>query len=516
MPYNAFKNSLTEFKNEYLNTKLKRFEFISCLLFIVLVLILQTFNNASIQALLSQIQRFVLVYMAFRFGIVGISISIIATLKDICIILYTYISTPDTFYIIGLTSSITVIIWSLVIGTISKNQQDNKKESQQIAITDDLTTAYNKRYFNTTLNQDISSKNNSTIGLLIIDIDNFRMYNDLYGRKFGDTILKNTANILKDIVKNECSVYRFGGDEFGLLVKNHDLDSLEQFAQKIYSEYEKNKKTYYTNESFNENLVKKITFSIGFSVYPEISKSAEELVSHANTALYQTKNNHEDKINFYQDIMIRMKTNVLSDQQMLGVFRGLLSTINTKDSYSFNHCERVSAYAVMVGEAMELDINEIQTLLYAGLLYDIGKIELSMSLLNKIDPLTNEEINLIHQHPIHSASILSPLSGMKNLIDYVRQHHERYDGFGYPYGIKGEEISLGARIICIVDSFDAMVSNRPYHKAISIEDAFLELEKCSGTQFDPHIVSIFIKTMINKMSINYSYKYPNTVIKQVC
>ncbi|HEX9059699.1 MAG TPA: diguanylate cyclase, partial [Clostridia bacterium] len=324
--------------------------------------------------------------------------------------------------------------------------------------------------------------------------------NDLYGLSYGDTILESTATILKKIIDKNDTIYRFGGDEFAILILNKDSVYLEKEAKRIVQEYNEIKHEYYNNTPAN-----KITFSMGSSHYPSISKNKEDLISQANMALYQAKNMGDDKVHFYQDIMLQIHKDIKSDQQLIGVFKGLLSTIVTKDKYTFGHCERVSSYAVMISDAMGLNLKEIKTIKQAGLLHDIGKIELPKSVLNKIGRLTDEEFELIRQHPVYSANILEPLSGMDNLIDYVKHHHERYDGKGYPDGLEGENISLGARILCVADSFDAMVSDRPYRKSMSIEEAFREIEKCSGSQFDPEVAKYFINAMRNKMSIKYNY-----------
>jgi len=464
-----------------------------------------TIRSSSLEtkSFLYQAQGFVAVYMAFRFGIVGLIISILICFKDVVFIILEYLKTGQYNYMVGLLSTIMVISCVLIIGIIAERQEKHRREVQRLAIIDDLTDLFNKRHFHETLENEMknSVKSKHSIGLILIDIDNFRMYNDLYGLSYGDTILKNTALILKRITNKEDNIFRFGGDEFAILVLNKDLKILEKEAKRLYDEYEKLKKEYY-----NDSLVNKITFSIGLSEYPSISSSAEELISHANMALYQSKNMGEDKVHFYQDIMLQIHKSMMSDEQMVGVFKGLLSTIVAKDKYTLGHCERVSSYAVMIAEAMDLELNEIQTILYAGLLHDIGKIELPKSVLNKIGRLTSDEYELIRQHPVNSATILEPLSSINNLIDYVIHHHERYDGKGYPDRIAGENISLGARILCVADSFDAMVSERPYRKSMSIEEAFHELEKCSGLQFDPKIVSLFIKIMRNKMSVKYNYK----------
>lgn len=463
------------------------------------------------QAYVSQVMAFLAVYIAFRFGSVGIAISLLFSIKDIISLFLIYFESRQNTIFVAFCFIFFKIFMIIIIGSISLKQEKQRRELKRLAITDELTGVFNQRHFYNVLDTEIknSTKNNNSIGLLLVDIDNFRMYNDLYGRHFGDNLLINTASILTKIIGDESKIYRFGGDEFALLIINKDLKSLESIAKDIYASYSKLKTEY-----FNDGISNNITFSIGLSEYPNISDSIETLVSHANMALYQAKNMGEDKVNFYQDIMMQIRENINSDQQQLvGIFKGLLSTIVAKDKYTFGHCERVSSYAVMIGEAMGLDINTIQTLLHAGLLHDIGKIELPKSILNKIGRLSDEEFEMVRLHPVHSAIILEPLAGIdNNIIDYVKHHHERYDGTGYPDGLKGEEISLGARILCIADSFDAMVSERPYRKSMSIEQAFRELEKCFGAQFDPKIAGLFISTMRNRMSIKYNYKVHNNII----
>lgn len=505
MAYFPSFNTLKKFKNEYLTSKFKIIEFGVSSILITFLSILLVSMPENFQAYISQILAFLSVYFAFRYGIIGIIISLLFSLKDIIVICFFYPNSSQSSFLVGLCFLIFKIFMIIIIGSISLKQTKQRIELERLAITDDLTGVFNQRHFYNTLENEIknSTKSNNSIGLLLIDIDNFGMYNDLYGHQFGDNILINTATILKKIVGPECKIYRFGGDEFAILLTNKDLQSLEYTAKNIYASYSNIKSEYYT-DSISSN----ITFSMGLSEFPNISTNKEALISEAKIALYQAKNKGEDKVNFYQDIMLQIRKNIKPDQQQLvGVFKGLLSTIVAKDRYTFGHCERVSSYAVMIGEAMGLGINEIQTLLHSGLLHDIGKIELPKTILNKIGRLSEEEFELVRLHPVHSATILEPLSGIdNNIIDYVKHHHERYDGNGYPDGLKGERISLGARILCVADSFDAMVSDRPYRKSLTIEQAFEELEKCSGSQFDPKIAKLFIATMRNRMSIKYNFK----------
>ena len=181
------------------------------------------------------------------------------------------------------------------------------------------------------------------------------------------------------------------------------------------------------------------------------------------------------------------------------MFKTLLSTISAKDTYTLGHSERVSTYAVMLGEALNLSLNEISILQYAGLLHDIGKIEIPKDVLNKAGSLTCEEFELVKMHPVYSANILESLADIDQLVDFVKHHHEKYNGTGYPSGLYGNQISLGARILCIADSYDAMISERPYCGAKSTDEALEELQKCAGEQFDPELVEVFSSIMKAKV-----------------
>jgi diguanylate cyclase (GGDEF)-like protein len=500
LQYKTFKKLI----KEYFDSGIKTVEFFVCIIMFIMAFVLKSQYSIEKKSMISQIQGFVAVYMSFRFGIIGIILYLLIFIMDTTFLLYDYLFDYKDYYnySVSFVFLLLTVFWVTIVGIISYRQEKYRKETQRLAITDELTDVYNKRYFYITVERELkNSSSANSLGLILIDVDNFTMYNDLYGHNCGDKILKGTAALLKNVIGENETLFRFEGDEFAILAKERDITSLEHYAKNIHDTFEHLKEMYY-----DEHLAKRLTISIGVSIYPSISSNKEELISHANTALYQAKNMGEDKVNLYQDIMMLIHKNIKSDQQMVGMFKGLLSTINVKDKYTFGHCERVSSYAVMVGEEMGMDQKEIQTLLHAGLLHDIGKIELPKSVLNKTACLSEDEMRFVSQHPIHSAHILEPLSSTDNLIDYVIHHHERFDGKGYPDGLRGEEISIGARILCVVDCFDAMVSERPYRRSMTIEEAVLELKRCSGSQFDPEIVQIFVNAMSNKMSIKYDYK----------
>jgi len=177
----------------------------------------------------------------------------------------------------------------------------------------------------------------------------------------------------------------------------------------------------------------------------------------------------------------------------VGTIRSLAETIDAKDPYTRGHSERVSLYSEAIARGLELTGEELQTIRYAGYLHDVGKIGIPDAILTKPGKLTLEEFKIIKKHPVLSERILKPVGFPFPVQPIVRHHHERYDGKGYPDGLAGEEIPLGARILFVADAYEAMTSDRPYRKALSVERAMQELANNKGTQFDPRVVDAFIR-----------------------
>lgn len=177
----------------------------------------------------------------------------------------------------------------------------------------------------------------------------------------------------------------------------------------------------------------------------------------------------------------------------------MVSAIDAKDEYTEGHCRRVSQNAVKLGRYIGLEEEVVEQLEYAGILHDIGKIGIKDNILNKMGPLNQVEYDIMKTHPIVGANILEQITTLSQSVrDGVRYHHERYDGTGYCEGLKGEEIPLFARILAIVDTYDAMTTDRIYRKRFTQKDALEEIRKGAGKQFDPYIVTMFIHEMGKK------------------
>lgn len=175
----------------------------------------------------------------------------------------------------------------------------------------------------------------------------------------------------------------------------------------------------------------------------------------------------------------------------------LVNAVEAKDVYSNGHSKRVHQYTMQITKALDLPKKELNALKWAAVLHDIGKIGIPERILSKPDPLTAKEFDLIKQHPVKGKTILAPIKQLAPSLEAIAHHHERYDGTGYPDGLEGEEIPLGARIIAVADTFDAITSKRSYHASKTPPNALLVLEKVAGAQLDPYLVKVFKKVFNN-------------------
>ena len=232
-----------------------------------------------------------------------------------------------------------------------------------------------------------------------------------------------------------------------------------------------------------------LAFSAGIAQFPENAETADGLVFLADTALYRSKREGGHKSTLVSDLGTLASGSV--DRETLDHVYALAATVDARDPYTYGHSKRVAAIAEVIGRAARLSPNELAHLRGAALLHDIGKVGVPDSTLGKPGKLTEDEWEVIRKHCDEGARIVGHVKALEALVPLIRHHHEWYDGSGYPEGLAGERIPVGARIISIADAFDTMTTRRPYREPVSKEDALVELRRCSGTQFDANLVGLF-------------------------
>jgi putative nucleotidyltransferase with HDIG domain len=225
----------------------------------------------------------------------------------------------------------------------------------------------------------------------------------------------------------------------------------------------------------------------------------EEIIARADAALYQAKQTGRNKTCLSTEVTKSETSSVSVEMEnktrALSIVYALAATVDAKDHYTYGHSKKVSDYAVAIAEVMGFPSNRIATIRAAGLLHDVGKVGIPDSILKKKEPLTPSDWDYIKAHPRVGVEILRHVTDLSPCLPVILHHHERFDGTGYPSGLKGDTIPLEARILAVVDAFEAITSQRSYRTQPTPLEAFTELRRCSGTQFDPQLVNIFCKIM---------------------
>lgn len=393
------------------------------------------------------------------------------------------------------------ILTAWPLGFYVKIEGEHIKKLEDMVNFDGLTNVYNHRYFQDKLKEkiEIGRKENKPVSMIFIDIDYFKHYNDLYGHQKGDNILRELAEIVTKSVREKDVVARYGGEEFAVILEDTTERETLEIAERIRANVEE---TYFDGE---ENQPKgKITASIGISVFPDKAKDELELIKSADDALYRAKFFNKNRVETYTSILDDLKKNIDDkDIELVTSIKTLISIINAKDRYTYSHVERVVIYSRLLADKLKLSEIDKSNLIYGAYMHDIGKINIPKEILVKRMKLEKEEWEELKQHPDNGVEIIKSVESLKDVIPLIKHHHERYDGKGYPNGLSGEEIPYLARVLTVVDSFDAMTSNRPYNRRKTYEEAIEELKRCSGTQFDSYIAEKFIEVIIeNKDSFD--------------
>lgn len=372
-------------------------------------------------------------------------------------------------------------------GTISELDLKYRNHMKNIANTDYLTGLYTHRYFYEKVEElSKSTESGQLLSLIIIDIDDFKYYNDTYGHISGDYILKEIGAILNTYISEPSFIARYGGEEFIIVLPGCNTEKAKNIAEEICSKVREHS---FANK-YVDNI--KLTISCGLATSPTHTDNYKELIDLSDQALLKAKSLGKNRVEVYSSIFDELNT-ILNEEEkhLVGSFQTLIKVINAKDRYTYGHSERVMEYSIRLAKKINLDKGELDLLRYAAFLHDVGKIEIDRDLLNKPTGLNNKEFEIFKKHTMWGYEIVTALPSLKDSARIILYHHENYDGSGYPTGLSGEEIPLLSRIIRIADSYDAMTSSRPYCKAMTHHEAMNELKRNSGTQFDPELVEIF-------------------------
>lgn len=375
--------------------------------------------------------------------------------------------------------------------------QLKNEELLVMAITDGLTKLYNHRYFQECFTQAVAlaEQENQPLALLIVDIDHFKHYNDLFGHQAGDQLLYELGQLLITELGPNDMVARYGGEEFTIILYGATKNDALSMAEKIRLAVED-----YPFSGREQQPAGNLTVSIGVATFPDNAKNKEDLIKLADEALYKAKYFSRNKVELYFSVLDELKADLnQSEVELLNSIKMLVRIVNAKDKYTYGHSERVGKYAVAIAEKMGLSSEEIKTIKIGAFLHDIGKIEISRAILMKKGRLSEDEFKLVKQHPHWGAEMVKTIEALQPVIPLLKYHHERYDGKGYPTGLRELQIPLHARIMAVADSFDAMTSNRPYGIRKNFQEAIIEMKNCAGTQFDPEIVKSFIELLENQL-----------------
>lgn len=374
---------------------------------------------------------------------------------------------------------------------------DQNKELQFLASRDPLTSCVNRRTFFEKFEELWRSARSQSANLagVMVDIDFFKSINDTYGHSMGDEVLRETGKLLNSLAREEDIVCRYGGEEFALLVPGLDLDAVQSFAEKIREGMSKLVFPEFT-----------ITASLGISDMSYGADDPQQLLDQADKCLYVAKRNGRDQVVRFDAVPVGLEVDeskISRDRPTADAAKeegtipyaavtALLATLSFRDQQTAAHSKRVSNYAAMLAQTL-MKPSEVYVIEIAALLHDIGKVGVPDAILLKPAALTEEEWNVMEKHDQFGVEILDQAFRNQTLTDIVRYHHYSFCSADEEQHLSGNDIPIGARILTIVDAFDAMVSDRPYRKGMPIATALEELARCEGSQFDPMLVEQFIK-----------------------
>ncbi|HHT9124573.1 MAG TPA: diguanylate cyclase [Candidatus Brocadiia bacterium] len=400
------------------------------------------------------------------------------------------------------------------LGFQTKQLLEKNKRLESLVVRDSLTGLYNHKHLHEMLKIEFgrARRYHDPLSCMMIDIDHFKVVNDTYGHQFGDFVLTSLAKVFQGMIRDVDIVARYGGEEFFFILPKTSLEGARALGEKI-------REAIHCHNFCNTVYSAIITVSSGISsVSDRDINSKDDLIQHADKALYEAKSRGRNRVCCWDEVRLPVWEVTVEEIDRINDFRHKFFQIAKDAKYAFleavknlvklveakdctvNHSTKVSLYGVALAKKLRIPDEEIECIENAALLHDIGKIGVPQNILLKKGKLTEGEYNLIKKHCTVGTSIVSKAPFFEREVPLILYHQERYDGTGYPNGLKGLGIPLGARILAIADAYDAMTTDRTYRKKYSKEDAINELKKLCGVQFDPEMIEPFLKLVKNGLS----------------
>lgn len=379
-----------------------------------------------------------------------------------------------------------IVFFGVVIAQISRRLNRARvaefETMAQMASTDPLTGLRNHRSFHEDLDQELrrASRGPTPLSLVMLDLDDLKSVNDRLGHQAGDARLRALATAIRSIERAGDRAFRVGGDEFAVVLTSTRCWGALEFVQRLALELESRERGASVTAGISEALN---------------TRDKDELIREADLALIGAKRINQQAAIYSPDMHASAETSIAEDEHHTQTLANALAlAVDAKDSYTRSHCQTVAQLSVVIAMELGIDRERLVRIRLAGLLHDVGKIGVPDSILQKPAPLTYDEYEQMKGHSVLGAAIVEA-ADMPVEAHWVRHHHERIDGTGYPDGHAGDEIPLESRIIHVADAFEAMTSDRPYRRAPGQSYAVEELRRHSGTQFDGDVVEALIRRL---------------------
>lgn len=417
------------------------------------------------------------------------------------------------------------------------------------ATTDGLTTLFNHRTGQEKLAEQlkIAERYGRYLSAIMLDVDHFKSVNDTYGHPVGDTVLKTVAHVIKRDCRDVDIPIRYGGEEFLVVLPEVNIEGASVVAERLRKSLNRELITH-------EDIQLSVTASLGVACYPDDAENQHQLLELADRALYMSKRMGRNQVHIASELKFKemkeaiaepvppaqphlpdmpvagagnesaetatippptppspparpvmpasrpvsppaQQDQILLVPEVVDTVKKMAGALYSKSEYNKVHHLETARFAEMVAKVLGLSAKQVEQIRVASLLHDVGLLHVPEDVINKKGKVTADELKLLMQHPTLGAEMLRSVPALKEICDILEHHHECWDGTGYPRGLKGDDIPLAARIVAIVEAYHAMISDRPYRPAMSLEKAKRVLKSQSGSQFDPFLVDIFLAVL---------------------